>query len=234
MTFDACKYPAAPSVRLPDRSWPDRSLDHAPIGAASTCATVIKPWPNPWAWRAKLRFFEALVRVGFKEIEVGFPAASQTEFDFVRALIDEGRIPAAVTIQVLTQAREDLIAGPSRRCGVRRAIVHVYNSTSDPAAAGGVRSGSEGVNRDRRAWRAPGSQAAAGGQRDRLEYSPESFTGTELEFAAEVCDAVAEEWRATPANKMIVNLPATVEMSTPNVYADQIEWMHRHLSHRVR
>jgi 2-isopropylmalate synthase len=235
MTFDARKYPAAPSVRLPDRSWPDRSLDHAPIWCSVDLRDGNQALAEPMGMARKLRFFEALVRVGFKEIEVGFPAASQTEFDFVRALIDEGRIPAAVTIQVLTQAREHLIARTFEALrGVRRAIVHVYNSTSTLQRrvvfgldrAGVKEIAVRGVRQARQ------EAAKLADSEIVLEYSPESFTGTELEFAAEVCDAVAEEWRATPANKMIVNLPATVEMSTPNVYADQIEWMHRHLSHR--
>jgi 2-isopropylmalate synthase len=235
MTFDARKYPAAPSVRLPDRRWPDRSLDHAPIWCSVDLRDGNQALAEPMGMERKLRFFEALVRVGFKEIEVGFPAASQTEFDFVRALIDEDRIPADVTIQVLTQAREHLIARTFEALrGVRRAIVHVYNSTSTLQRrvvfgldqAGVKEIAVRGVRQARQeAAKLTGSQIV-------LEYSPESFTGTELEFAAEVCDAAAEEWQATPANKMIVNLPATVEMSSPNVYADQIEWMHRNLSHR--
>ena len=235
MTFDARKYPAAPSVRLPDRRWPDRSLDHAPIWCSVDLRDGNQALAEPMGMERKLRFFEALVRVGFKEIEVGFPAASQTEFDFVRALIDEDRIPADVTIQVLTQAREHLIARTFEALrGVGRAIVHVYNSTSTLQRrvvfgldqAGVKEIAVRGVRQARQeAAKLTGSQIV-------LEYSPESFTGTELEFAAEVCDAAAEEWQATPANKMIVNLPATVEMSSPNVYADQIEWMHRNLSHR--
>ncbi len=235
MTFDARKYPAAPSVRLPDRSWPDRTLDRAPIWCSVDLRDGNQALAEPMGMERKLRFFEALVRVGFEEIEVGFPAASQTEFDFVRALIDEGRIPSHVTIQVLTQAREHLIARTFEALrGVRRAIVHVYNSTSTLQRrvvfgldrAGVKEIAVRGVRQAR--------QEAAGlaGSEIVLEYSPESFTGTELEFAAGVCDAVAEEWQATPANKMIVNLPATVEMSSPNVYADQIEWMRRNLSRR--
>jgi 2-isopropylmalate synthase len=175
------------------------------------------------------------VRVGFKEIEVGFPAASQTEFDFVRALIEQGHIPADVTIQVLTQAREHLITRTFQSLqGVHRAIVHVYNSTSTLQRrvvfgmdqAGVKEIAVRGVRQARQ------EAAKLAGSEIVLEYSPESFTGTELEFALRVCDAVAEQWQPTRDRKMIVNLPSTVEMATPNVYADQIEWMHRHLAQR--
>ena len=235
MSFDAHKYPPAPSVRLPDRAWPSRTLHHAPIWCSVDLRDGNQALAEPMGMDRKLRFFQTLLRVGFKEIEVGFPAASQTEFDFVRALIEQGRIPADVTIQVLTQAREHLIARTFAALqGVRRAIVHVYNSTSTLQRrvvfgldqAGTKEIAVRGVRQARQ------ETAKLNGSEIVLEYSPESFTGTELEFAAEVCDAVAEEWHPTPDHKMIVNLPATVEMSTPNVYADQVEWMHRHLAHR--
>jgi len=235
MTFDARKYPPAPLVYLPDRTWPSRTLDHAPIWCSVDLRDGNQALAEPMGMERKLRFFQTLIRVGFKEIEVGFPAASQTEFDFVRALIEENQIPADVTIQVLIQAREHLIARTFQALqGVRRAIVHVYNSTStvqrrvvfglDQAGVKAI--AVRGVRQARQeAAKLTGSEIV-------LEYSPESFTGTELEFAAEVCDAVAEEWQPTRDRKLIFNLPATVEMSTPNVYADQIEWMHRHLAQR--
>ncbi len=235
MTFDARKYPPAPVVPMPERAWPSRTLSHAPIWCSVDLRDGNQALAEPMGRERKLRFFRALVGVGFKEIEVGFPAASQTEFDFVRALIEGGHIPADVTIQVLTQAREHLIDRTFEAlAGVRRAIVHIYNSTSTlqrrvvfgmerPAvkeiAVRGVRQVRE------RAASMKGSEIV-------LEYSPESFSGTEMDFAVEVCDAVSAEWRPTPERKMIFNLPATVEMSTANVYADQIEWMHRHLARR--
>jgi 2-isopropylmalate synthase len=235
MNFDARKYPPAPVVQLSDRVWPSRTLSGAPIWCSVDLRDGNQALAEPMGMERKLRFFRALVGVGFKEIEVGFPAASQTEFDFVRALIEGGHIPADVTIQVLTQAREHLISRTFEAlAGVRRAIVHVYNSTStlqrrvvfgkDRAAVkdiavAAVRQVCE------HAARMKGSEIV-------LEYSPESFSGTELDFAAEICDAVSAEWQPTPERKMIINLPATVEMSTANVYADQVEWMHRHLARR--
>lgn len=235
MTFDARRYPAAPSVHLPNRTWPDRRLERAPLWCSVDLRDGNQALAEPMGRERKLRFFEALVRVGFKEIEVGFPAASQTEFDFVRTLIDEKRIPDDVTIQVLTQARDHLIKRTFEALrGVRRAIVHVYNSTSTlqrRVVFGLDQAGIKDIAvRAVRMARAEAERMA--GSDIVLEYSPESFTGTELEFAAEVCDALADEWQPTVARKMIVNLPATVEMSTANVYADQIEWMHRHLRHR--
>ncbi|HEX7597571.1 MAG TPA: 2-isopropylmalate synthase [Polyangia bacterium] len=235
MTFDARKYPAAPTVHLPDRTWPDRTLDHAPIWCSVDLRDGNQALAEPMGRERKQRFFDALVHVGFKEIEVGFPAASQTEFDFVRALIDEGRIPDDVTIQVLTQARDHLIKRTFQALqGARRAIVHVYNSVSTlqrrvvfgMEQAGVKDIAVQGVRLARdEASKLTGTEIV-------LEYSPESFTGTELPFAVEVCNAVTEEWQPTRDRKLIFNLPATVEMSSPNVYADQIEWMHRHLNRR--
>ncbi|HEY5955533.1 MAG TPA: 2-isopropylmalate synthase, partial [Polyangiaceae bacterium] len=183
----------------------------------------------------KLQLFETLVAVGFKHIEVGFPSASQTEFEFTRRLIEEGRIPEDVTIQVLVQAREELIKRTVEALrGAPRAIIHLYNSTSTlqrrvvfgmdrPAILAMAVRGTEWIMQAIK--NLPGTQVT-------LEYSPESFTGTELDFAVEVCDAVCEAWGATAERKVIINLPATVEMSTPNVYADQVEWVTRHLAYR--
>jgi 2-isopropylmalate synthase len=235
MTFDARKYPPAPVVHPSDRVWPSRTLSHAPIWCSVDLRDGNQALAEPMGMDRKLRFFQALVGVGFKEIEVGFPAASQTEFDFVRGLIEGGHIPDDVTIQVLTQAREHLISRTFEAlAGVRRAIVHVYNSTStlqrrvvfglERAAVKDI--AIKGVRQVRElAARMQGSEIV-------LEYSAESFSGTEMDFAVEVCDAVSAEWQPTPERKMIINLPATVEMSTANVYADQIEWMHRHLARR--
>ncbi len=183
----------------------------------------------------KLRMFETLLRIGFKEIEIGFPAASQVEFDFVRRLIDEDRIPADVTVQVLTQARPELIARTFASLrGARRAVVHVYNATAplfrrlvfqkDRAGVLEIATRATAQIRD---LAAANAETAWG-----FEYSPETFSATELDFSKEICDAVVETWGASPQRKAIVNLPATVERSTPNVYADQIEWMHRNLARR--
>ncbi len=235
--FDSRKYRPFPPPKFDERIWPSRTLAKAPLWCSVDLRDGNQALVEPMGQDRKLRFFEALVRIGLKEIEVGFPAASQTDFDFVRCLIEEKRIPADVTIQVLTQAREHLIARTFEALrGAPRAVVHLYNSTS-------VLQRRVVFGMDRRAIR---DLAIAGTQLVRreadrcpeldvvLEYSPESFTGTELDFAAEVCDAVADAWQPTPSKKMIVNLPATVEMSTPNVYADQVEWMHRHFRHRDR
>jgi 2-isopropylmalate synthase len=183
----------------------------------------------------KLRLFEQLVRIGFKEIEIGFPSASQTEFNFVRQLMEEERIPADVTVQVLTQSRPELIARTFESLqGVRRAVVHLYNSTSETQRrvvfkldrAGIVDIAVKGAELVRQfAARSPATDWV-------FEYSPESFTGTELDFAVDICNAVTEVWQPTPQRKVILNLPATVEMATPNIYADQIEWFCRHVARR--
>ena len=222
-------------VDLPDRTWPQRRITRAPRWCAVDLRDGNQALIDPMNSERKLRMFELLVRMGFKEIEVGFPSASQTDFDFVRTLIEEDRIPDDVTIQVLTQAREHLIERTYEALrGARRAVVHLYNSTSV-------------VQRDV-VFRADEDQvldiAVQGAllckkheedlpdTRITYEYSPESFTGTELEYAVRVCNAVIDIFDPTPEDKMIINLPATVEMATPNVYADAIEWMHRNLNRR--
>jgi 2-isopropylmalate synthase len=190
---------------------------------------------EPMNGERKMRMFRTLCEIGFKEIEVAFPSASQTDFDFVRKLIEGGHIPDDVTIEVLTQAREHLIRRTIESLrGARRAIVHVYNATSKPFREnvfGDEQGGGGGHGRGRRP---PGQELTAAQPETEwvLEYSPETFTATELDFALEVCDAVTAAWGATPDNKVILNLPTTVEVATPNVYADQIEWMHRHLARR--
>ena len=229
------KYQAFQPIDLRDRQWPSRSISKAPIWCSVDLRDGNQALVDPMDAERKMRMFEALVNMGFKEIEVGFPSASQTDFDFVRKLIDESLIPDDVTIQVLTQARDHLISRTYESIvGVKRAIVHLYNSTStlqrrvvfgldragivDIAVKGAelVKSLSRDMN---------GSEIV-------YQYSPESFTGTELEFAVEICDAVVDVWQPTPQKKVILNLPATVEMATPNVYADQIEWFCRHVGKR--
>ena len=229
------KYPAFPPVALTDRTWPDRTLTQPPIWMSTDLRDGNQALFEPMDGPTKLRMFEMLVRVGFKEIEVGFPSASQTDFDFIRKLIEEDRIPEDVTIEVLTQAREDLIARTFESLrGAPRAIVHLYNATA-PAFRRIVFNMSVDEVRDLAVHNARLIQQYAARQPEThwtFQYSPEVFSGTELTVARDVVDAVMDVWQPTPEHKAIVNLPATVEMSTPNVYADQIEWMHRHLKRR--
>jgi 2-isopropylmalate synthase len=222
-------------VALPDRTWPNTRITTAPLWCAVDLRDGNQALIDPMSPGRKRRMFDLLVRMGYKEIEVGFPSASQTDFDFVREIITTDAIPDDVTIQVLTQARPELIERTYEACeGAPRAIVHLYNSTSILQRRVVFRSDRAGIRR-----------IAETGAEDvlrfsekypstdwRFEYSPESYTGTELEYAVEVCNAVSAIWQPDPAAPMIVNLPATVEMATPNVYADSIEWMHRHLERR--
>jgi 2-isopropylmalate synthase len=231
----ATKYRAFPTINLPNRQWPSRSITQAPIWMSSDLRDGNQSLFEPMNGERKMRMFRTLCQVGFKEIEVAFPSASQTEFDFVRTLIEGDHIPDDVTIEVLTQSREHLIRRTIESLkGARRAIVHVYNATS-PA----FREIVFGMSKDEIKALAVSSVrlikalcAEAPETEWVLQYSPEVFTSTELNFACEVCDAVTAEWGATPANKVILNLPATIEVATPNVYADQIEWMHTHLARR--
>ena len=230
LTQPATKYRAFAPVRLADRRWPDAVLERPPMWCSVDLRDGNQALVEPMDSGRKLRLFEMLVRIGFKEIEVGFPSASQTDFDFVRRLIEERRIPDDVTIQVLTQAREHLIERTIESLrGARRAIVHLYNSTS--RCSDGWCSGSNEdaiVTWPSRHARVIHERAAARRPSSGFEYSPESFTGTELDFAKRGRDAVMDVWQPTPERKMILNLPDTVE-TTPNVYADQVEWMCRHL-----
>jgi len=233
------KYQPFAPVSLPGRQWPNRTITHAPIWCSVDLRDGNQALAVPMDVDEKIEFFELLVRIGFKEIEVGFPSASQIEFDFVRRLIEEKRIPDDVAIQVLCQCREDLITRTVEAVqGARDVIFHLYNSTSPaqrryvfgaerPAI---VKIATDAVALMKRLTR----PLAAAGTRVRLEYSPESFTSTELEFALEICEAVTDVWQPTAAEKIILNLPATVEYATPNVHADQIEWMCRHLTRRDR
>ncbi|MDA8435638.1 MAG: 2-isopropylmalate synthase [Actinomycetales bacterium] len=229
------RYTPFTPIDLPDRTWPTKAITRAPRWAAVDLRDGNQALIDPMTPARKLRMFQLLVQMGYKEIEVGFPSASQTDFDFVRQLIENDLIPDDVVIQVLTQAREPLIERTYEAiAGAKQAIVHLYNSTSTLQ-----RRVVFGLDRDGiKDIAVHGAQLVRKyaenlvGTEVYFEYSPESFTGTELEFAVEVCDAVLDVWEPTPERKAIVNLPATVEMATPNVYADAIEWMHRHLARR--
>ena len=228
------KYKRVPVVDLPDRQWPNRQIEKAPIWCSVDLRDGNQALVEPMVVEEKIEFFNLLVQLGFKEIEVGFPSASQIEYDFLRTLVERNMIPDDVRIQVLSQCRSHLIDKTFEAIeGVKNVIVHIYNSTSTlqrdvvfnmnreevkQIAIDGTRMvKSHAKNFKGNLW---------------LEYSPESFTGTELDYALEVCEAVMDEWKPTKENPIIINLPSTVEMTTPNVYADQIEWMNRHFSNR--
>ena len=230
------KYRAFPPVSLPDRTWPDRVLDRAPQWCSVDLRDGNQALPQPMSVEEKLEFFDLLVRVGFKQIEVGFPSAADTEFNFLRRLIEEKRIPHDVTIQVLVQTRDHLIRRTFEAVrGARRAIIHIYNSTSPLQRRVTFSDASRESIRD---------IAVEGARLVRelvptlpeteivLQYSPESFSDTELDFSLECCHAVMDVWQPTADRRLILNLPATVEWTTPNVHADQIEWMCRHLRNR--
>ncbi len=229
------KYKPFPPVDIVDRQWPSRTITHHPIWMSTDLRDGNQSLFEPMNAERKMRMFRMLCDIGFKEIEVAFPSASQTDFDFVRQLIEENHIPQDVTIEVLTQAREHLVRRTMESLkGARRAIVHIYNATSKPfrEVVFGM-SKAEVISMAVNAVTLVKQLAAEAPETEWvLEYSPETFTATELEFALEICNAVIKAWGATPDNKVIVNLPTTVEVATPNVYADQIEWMHRHLDRR--
>ena len=228
------RYRKNPVVDYPEREWPNKEIVKAPIWCSVDLRDGNQALIDPMVVHEKIEFFNYLIKLGFKEIEIGFPAASQIEFDFLRQLIDRKMIPDDVVVQVLTQCREELIDRTFESIqGCKQAIVHIYNSTSTlqrdvvfgmdkdhitNIAVEGTRMVKE------RAKNFPGKII--------LEYSPESFTGTELDYALEICTAVQEEWGATKEDPIIINLPSTVEMNTPNVYADQIEWMNKHFKNR--
>ncbi len=233
--FDHSKYRPAPPVKLANRQWPDRTIHQAPVWAAVDLRDGNQALLEPMDVGQKQQLWALLVKLGFKEIEVGFPAASQPDYDFVRWLIEEEQIPEDVTVQVLVQAREELIVRTFEALqGARQAIVHVYNSTStiqrervferdrDGITAIAVQ-GAEWLKRE--ASKHPGTEW-------RFQYSPESFSGTEMEYAVEICEAVMDVWQPTPQNPCIINLPATVEGASPNHFADQVEWFASHISRR--
>ncbi|MDB5900266.1 MAG: leuA [Ramlibacter sp.] len=231
----ASKYRPFAPVRLADRTWPDAVLTKPPVWCSVDLRDGNQALIEPMDIPRKLRMFQALVAIGFKEIEVGFPSASQVEFEFLRKLIDDDLIPADVTIQVLTQAREPLIRRTFEALqGARRAIVHLYNATAPVMRKVVLGLDEDGIVElatsqarlfKELAAEQPGTQWV-------FQYSPEMFSGTELTFAKRVVDAVTQVWEPTPQHKCIVNLPSTVEHSTPNIFADMIEWMHRHLARR--
>ncbi|MFM7013375.1 MAG: 2-isopropylmalate synthase [Actinomycetota bacterium] len=222
-------------VELPDRSWPTKRITKAPRWCAVDLRDGNQALIDPMSPERKLKMFQLLVRMGYKDIEVGFPSASQTDFDFVRVLIEGGHIPDDVTIQVLTQARDHLIERTYESLvGAKNVIVHFYNSTSvlqRRVVFGQDKDGIKQIALDA-AKKCKSLESTLPGTNVFYEYSPESYTGTELEYALEVCNAVIEEIAPTPEHKMVINLPATVEMITPNVYADSIEWMSRNLIRR--
>ncbi|MBC7995613.1 MAG: 2-isopropylmalate synthase [Rhizobacter sp.] len=229
------KYRPFTPVALRDRTWPDAVLTQAPIWLSTDLRDGNQALIEPMDPQRKLRMFQMLLRVGFKEIEVGFPSASQTEFDFVRMLIEQDLIPDDVTIQVLTQAREPLIRRTFESLrGAKRAIVHLYNATAPVMRDVVLGLDKDGVVALAVEHAELMNQLAARQPETawRFEYSPETFSDTELDFAKRVVDAVTEAWQATPERKCIVNLPTTIERSTPNVFADMVEWMHRHLARR--
>ena len=223
------------TVDLPDRTWPTKRITKAPRWCAVDLRDGNQALIDPMSPERKLKMFQLLVRMGYKEIEVGFPSASQTDFDFVRVLIEENHIPQDVTIQVLTQARDHLIERTYESLiGAKSVIVHFYNSTSVLQRKVVFNQDKDGIKKIAldAAKKCKSLEHLLPGTKIYYEYSPESYTGTELEYAVEVCNAVIEEIGPTPERQMVINLPATVEMITPNIYADSIEWMSRHLARR--
>lgn len=230
------KYRPFPPVSLPDRTWPDQLLTHAPEWCSVDLRDGNQALPQPMSIEEKLEFFDLLCRIGFKQIEIGFPSAADTEFNFCRRLIEENRIPEDVTIQILVQTREHLIRRSFEAiAGAKRAIVHIYNSTSPLQRRVTFSDASREQIRDIAVAGAvlvkelvptiPQTEVV-------LQYSPESFSDTELDFALECCNAVIGVWQPTPEKKMIINLPDTVQWTTPNIHADMIEWMGRHIDRR--
>jgi 2-isopropylmalate synthase len=229
------KYVPFTPIDLPDRTWPGQIITKAPTWCSADLRDGNQALIEPMGPDRKLRLFKTLCEMGFKEIEIGFPAASETDFSFCRQIIDEGLIPDDVVIQVLTQSREELIARTFEAiAGAKKAIVHLYNSTSTTQrrvvfnldTAGITKIAVDGAKLIKDLTSSiPDTQVI-------YQYSPESFTQTELPYAMEICEAVMDVWQPTPENKTIINLPATVEVATPNIYADQIEWMHRNFSKR--
>ena len=228
------RYKRNPVLRFPERTWPDKEIEKAPIWCSVDLRDGNQALIEPMNVDEKMEMFELLLKLGFKEIEIGFPAASQIEFDFLRKLVAENRIPDDVKVQVLTQCREDLIDRTFEAIqGIKNVVFHIYNSTSTLQRKVVFKKDRPEI-----------IQIAVDGTRMvrekmknydgnlQLEYSPESFTGTEMDFALEICTAVQKEWNHANDNPIIFNLPATVEMNTPNVYADQIEWMSTHFEER--
>ncbi|RUM95542.1 2-isopropylmalate synthase [Pseudaminobacter arsenicus] len=234
MPLASAKYQAFQKIDLPDRTWPGKIIDKAPIWCSVDLRDGNQALIDPMGHDRKVRMFKLLLDMGFKEIEIGFPSASQTDFDFARWCIEEGNVPEDVSLQVLVQCRPELITRTFEALeGAHRPIVHFYNSTSELQRRVVFQKDVAGIKTIATdAAKMITDMAAKAGGNYRFQYSPESFTGTELEVALEVCDAVTAIIKPTADNKLIVNLPSTVEMATPNIYADQIEWMCRHLAQR--
>ena len=235
MTMPFQKYKAYSPVDLPQRTWPSKTIKKAPAWCAVDLRDGNQSLINPMNLERKLKMYHLLLDIGIKEIEIGFPSASQIEYDFMRHLVDKNLIPEDVTIQVLVQAREHLIRKTfDSICGCRRAVVHLYNSTSVAQRRDVFKMERDEITK----LAVDGTKLIKSLTKEipdtkiMLEYSPESFTGTELDFAKEICDAVVDAWNPKQGEKVILNLPSTVEMSTPNIYADQIEWMHKNLARR--
>jgi 2-isopropylmalate synthase len=230
----AMKYRAYPQVNIPDRTWPTKTLTTAPIWCSVDLRDGNQALVDPMGHDRKARMFQLLLDMGFKEIEIGFPSASQTDFDFARWCVEQGNVPDDVSLQVLVQCRPELITRTFEALeGANRPIVHFYNSTSELQRRVVFAKDVQGIKQIAvDAAKMISDMAAKAGGGYRFEYSPESFTGTELDVALEICNAVIAEMKPTPDNKLIINLPSTVEMATPNVYADQIEWMCRNLDNR--
>ena len=231
------RYQPFPPIGLADRTWPSQTIDRAPQWCSVDLRDGNQALIEPMDAERKLRMFRLLVEMGYKEIEVGFPAASSTDFDFIRLLVEQDLVPADVTIQVLTQAREELIERTVQSLVgfTGTALIHLYNSTSTlqrRVVFGLDKDGVKDIAVQGATWCKKYAEQLLAGTDVRWQYSPESFTGTELDYAVEVCEAVMDVWAPTPERPVILNLPATVEMSTPNIYADQIEWFHRALGAR--
>ena len=228
------KYRAYPQVNIPDRTWPGKIIDAAPIWCSVDLRDGNQSLVNPMGHDRKARMFQLLLDMGFKEIEIGFPSASQTDFDFARWCVEQGNVPADVSLQVLVQCRPELITRTFESLeGSIKPIIHFYNSTSELQRRVVFNKDVAGIKQiavDAAKMITDMAEKAGGGYR--FQYSPESFTGTELDVALEICNAVIEEVKPTADNKLIINLPSTVEMATPNVYADQIEWMCRNIDNR--
>ena len=229
------RYQRVPVVHYPEREWPGKEIQKAPAWCSVDLRDGNQALVEPMVVEEKIEMFNLLVEMGFKEIEIGFPAASQIEFDFLRQLVDRNLIPDDVMVQVLTQCREHLVKRTFEAIqGIKKAVVHIYNSTSTLQRDVVFHMDREEIKK----IATDGVAMVKNYMKDHdgevvLEYSPESFTGTELDFALDICNAVQRAWGPTPEHKMIMNLPSTVEMTTPNVYADQIEWMNRHLENRA-
>ncbi len=228
------KYSPYPKIDITDRTWPDRVIDKAPFWCSVDLRDGNQALVQPMNLEEKLEMFQLLIDVGFQEIEIGFPSASQVEFDFFRLLVERKLIPNGVVIQALTQAREHLIKRTfDSFAGAKEAVVHLYNSTSTLQRQVVFKKGRKDIiELGVQGARVIATESARTETSIRYEYSPESFTGTEMDFALEICEAIMDVWQPTPENQVIINLPATVEMATPNIYADQIEWFCRHLTNR--